>query len=52
MIMEPKKTQVYEMSFLANSLKEARAMLVDCGFYITVRWPRLEGDEYIFKVVV
>jgi len=42
----------YELAILANSLKDARAMLRDCGFYITVRWPRLEGDEYIFKVVV
>jgi hypothetical protein len=42
----------YELAVLANSLKEARAMLVDCGFYITVRWPKLQGDEYIFTVVV
>jgi len=41
----------YELAVLANS-QEARAMLVDCGFYITVRWPKLQGDEYIFTVVV
>ena len=50
--MKNREVRIFEMTFLANSLKEAKEMLRDCGLHVTVRWPRLEGDEYIFKVVV
>ena len=44
--------KTFEISIKADSLKIARAHLISFGLFITVRCPRLEGDEYIFKVVV
>jgi len=42
----------YKMSIRASSLKEARDKLRECGFHITKRQVLLEGEEYIFTLVI